>query len=169
MPKNISFPTKKVGEPNAPRLTASVVRSINPFLTSSCCARAISKARLWPVNLGAGKPYEEDLDSRLEDYLEAVIFRKTKDKEKAKNKLAEVARDLTTERHTINDLLTALALKQSNRANEGEKLLKEWLEKQPKNKMAQWAYEVYHGNISDIPGEADENWRILKEVVNLDD
>ncbi|MEO5600720.1 MAG: DUF5107 domain-containing protein, partial [Cyclobacteriaceae bacterium] len=130
---------------------------------------SVSKARLWPANLGAGKPYEEDIDSRLENYMEAVIFRKTKDKEKAKNKLAEVARDPTTERHTINDLLTALALKQSNRENEGEKLLKGWLEKQPKNKMAQWAYEVYHGNVSDIPGEADENWRILKEVVKLDD
>ena len=48
MPKNISVPTKKVGEPNAPRLTASVVKSISLFLTSSCCARAISRSISMP-------------------------------------------------------------------------------------------------------------------------
>ena len=53
LPKNISFPTKKVGEPNAPRLTASVVRSINPFLTSSCCARAINRSISMPEEMNA--------------------------------------------------------------------------------------------------------------------
>jgi len=29
----------------------------------------IASAKLWPVNLGVGKPYEEDIDERLEDWL----------------------------------------------------------------------------------------------------
>src|SRR5262249_27857035 len=39
LPKNISLPTKKVGDPNAPRSTASCVSSIRRSLTSRCCAR----------------------------------------------------------------------------------------------------------------------------------
>ena len=40
LPKNISLPTKKVGEPNAPRSTAACVFSISLALTSGSCARA---------------------------------------------------------------------------------------------------------------------------------
>ena len=29
----------------------------------------ISEARLWPENLGVGKPYDEDIDYRLEDWM----------------------------------------------------------------------------------------------------
>ena len=29
----------------------------------------INAAKLWPENLGAGKPYQEDIDERLEDWL----------------------------------------------------------------------------------------------------
>src|SRR5207237_7135503 len=48
LPKNISLPTKKVGEPNSPRATASLVLSISFFLTSSCCARAIRRSISMP-------------------------------------------------------------------------------------------------------------------------
>ena len=33
--------------------------------------REIDAARLWPENLGAGKPYPADVDERLEDFLAA--------------------------------------------------------------------------------------------------
>ncbi|MBN9381528.1 MAG: DUF5107 domain-containing protein [Chitinophagaceae bacterium] len=32
----------------------------------------IASARLWPENLGAGKPYDEDIDNRLEDWMEYI-------------------------------------------------------------------------------------------------
>src|SRR5258705_219900 len=47
-PKNISLPTKKVGEPNAPRSTAACVFSISFALTSGSCARANSLAASRP-------------------------------------------------------------------------------------------------------------------------
>ena len=46
LPKNISLPTKKVGEPNAPRSTADCVFSISFAFTSGSCARASSFARI---------------------------------------------------------------------------------------------------------------------------
>ena len=33
--------------------------------------REVDAARLWPENLGAGKPYPADVDERLEDFLAA--------------------------------------------------------------------------------------------------
>src|SRR3954469_13212335 len=48
LPKNISLPTKKVGEPNAPRSTADWVFSISFALTSGSCARANSFAASRP-------------------------------------------------------------------------------------------------------------------------
>src|SRR6266403_288223 len=48
VPKNISLPTKKVGEPNAPRSTAACVFSISFALTSGSCARANSLAASRP-------------------------------------------------------------------------------------------------------------------------
>src|SRR5258708_37794095 len=48
LPKNISLPTKKVGEPNAPRSTAACVFSISLALTSPSCARANSFAASSP-------------------------------------------------------------------------------------------------------------------------
>jgi hypothetical protein len=39
-------------------------------------ARRVAAAREWPENLGAGKPYREDADERLEDWLEAKCLDK---------------------------------------------------------------------------------------------
>lgn len=39
---------------------------------------AVAKARLWPENIGVGKPYDEDIDSSREDAMEAEIRSKMK-------------------------------------------------------------------------------------------
>ncbi len=44
----------------------------------------IADARLWLENLGVGKPYQSDIDERLEDYLEAKTYEKLN-----KNELAQ--------------------------------------------------------------------------------
>ena len=53
LPKNISLPTKKVGEPKAPRSTAELVFSISLALTSASCARANSLAASRPDDVNA--------------------------------------------------------------------------------------------------------------------
>ena len=37
----------------------------------------ISASKLWPLNLGVGKPYDEDIDMRLEDWMSYLIYEKT--------------------------------------------------------------------------------------------
>jgi tetratricopeptide (TPR) repeat protein len=45
----------------------------------------IQDARLWLTNLGVGKPYQADIDERLEDYLEAVCHENLGKKDIAKS------------------------------------------------------------------------------------
>ncbi len=42
-----------------------------------------AKAELWPENLGSGKPYDEDIDTRVEDWLKWLCFRKTGQRDSA--------------------------------------------------------------------------------------
>jgi tetratricopeptide (TPR) repeat protein len=126
---------------------------------------SINKAKEWPENLGAGKPYEEDIDLRLENYMEALILEKTKQKEKAKAKYEKIAASGTSERHQINDLLTALALRKTGRNDEGKKVLDQWKEKEPGSKMAGWAYSAYHGEQHDAGIDGNDNFRVVSELM----
>jgi len=46
-------------------------------------ATLIAGARQWPERLGAGKPYEADVDERLEDWLQASILERSGQHEEA--------------------------------------------------------------------------------------
>lgn len=128
---------------------------------------SLDKAKLWPENLGAGKPYDDNIDLRLENYLEGLALEKGKQKKKAHEKFAAIGNaEHAGRRHQITDLITALALKKLNRADEGEKLLKAWLEDQPKNETAQWAYAVYNGKSPTVEIEGNDSYRIIKKMVD---
>jgi hypothetical protein len=127
---------------------------------------SITKARLWPESLGVGKPYDEDIDDRLEDYLEGICYEKTKKADLAVKKWNEI---ISVKRNSpnTNTLVTALALSKTNRGEEGKKLLSDWLQKEPGNKLARWCYDVYTNNtnqpVTDFQG--DDNFQILKALV----
>jgi tetratricopeptide (TPR) repeat protein len=93
---------------------------------SRAVAASVEKARLWPENLGVGKPF--DVDERLENFLLAVAAAKTGDREKAGRLYASVCAD--TERFRTNwdsvHLVGALALKESGKAAEAERLFADW-------------------------------------------
>jgi len=127
---------------------------------------SISKARLWPENMGVGKPYEEDIDARLENYLEGLCLEKTKKTDQAMKKWNEII-SFKGNLNNTNSLITALALNKTNRKDEGEKLLAEWLQKEPDNKLARWCFDVYRNKPSLIGDdlEGDENFRIIKAMV----
>ena len=127
---------------------------------------SIGKGKLWPENLGAGKPYDEDIDLRLENYLEALVYEKNKQKDNARKKYEEIIAAKPSRRNGATDLITALALKKTNRSDEGKKLLKDWLEKQPESKMAKWAYAVYVDQEVETDMEGNDNFRIIREVVS---
>ncbi len=126
---------------------------------------SVEKAKLWPENLGAGKPYDDMIDLRLENYLEGLVYEKMKESQKAQQKF-EAVTHATSRRHQANDLATALAYRKTGRAAEGEKLLSDWANEQPSNAMAQWARAAFEGKESASDLEGDTNFRVLRELVN---
>lgn len=97
----------------------------------------IRDARTWPENLGVGKPYPEDIDERLEDFLEAFCLEGLGKKLEAKNKYTQ-ARQWKTQAPgaTANDLLLKFwpnlsALRQAlmsdkSRDTENGRVILEW-------------------------------------------
>ena len=57
----------------------------------------ISEAREYPWRLGVGKPYDELIDTTLEDWLSAIVYRRTGNTEKASEHLAEVRNEALLE------------------------------------------------------------------------
>src|SRR5690606_35514237 len=118
-------------------------------------------------NLGVGKPYDEDIDLRVENYLEALVYEKSGQKQQAAQKMAEIAAAGQCRSPRLNDLITALAMKRVNKAEEGSALLREWTEKESDNEAAKWAYAAYQGQSSESAPGDNANARILSEIIKL--
>jgi len=134
----------------------------------SDASASIGKARQWPEQLGVGKPYDADIDDRLEKYMEGLVLQKSKGAASANNSWKNVV-DVHAGGTNANTLLTALALSNLSRADEGEKLLTDWLKKQPDNKVAQWCFDQFKGKSPAIPNEllSDNNFRLVSAVVTI--
>ncbi|WP_315814863.1 hypothetical protein [Paraflavitalea speifideaquila] len=70
----------------------------------------IREAREWPQHLGVGKPYEEEVDERLEDWLMYQCGHKTGDKDQAKASLDKITRFHPKVDNTVRNFIPANAL-----------------------------------------------------------
>jgi hypothetical protein len=121
--------------------------------------REIETARLWPENLGAGKPYPADVDERLEDFLAAQLHGA-----RGGAGQAELLRKVTAfegRDHGLSALVHALALKQTGHEAEGRKLLTDWASREPRSAAAAWALRAYDGQVSPVPEGSGEDARVL--------
>jgi tetratricopeptide (TPR) repeat protein len=106
--------------------------------------RLISRARLWPERLGAGRPYV--VDERLEDFLESHVRAASGDAQRAMELLRGVAaasQGSPTSSHTV---IGAFALRTLGAAARGRQLLESWRKQEPGNPAARWAVLVYDGD-----------------------
>lgn len=136
----------------------AVYRSANLYramdlLAAKKYTQAIENVRAskeWPENLGVGKPYDSEIDDRLENYLEARACRGKGNQAKAQLLLEKVAGYAHTKRSFFEsgNLLTALALKETGRDNEADLMVADWEKEYPESKIAQWCVAVYRGDKS---------------------
>ncbi|MEP6595011.1 MAG: DUF5107 domain-containing protein [Ginsengibacter sp.] len=134
----------------------------------------ISAARLWPDDLGVGKPYESDIDERSEDWLAYQCYIKLNNEKSAQEMLSKMlAFPYSDGKGNIssspNNLITAWAMQKAGKEEQAEKFLQDWNNKTPGNTLAQWAINTYKRNHSNMPDEtsANENYRILKQWVEM--
>lgn len=136
----------------------------------------ISQSRLWPENLGVGKPYENQIDSRLEDWMEYICILKLKkgDGGKLLDHIIQFTPSIdNTIRNFIpsNALISAWAIEKKN----GREKALEWLNLQISNyphmkSVLQWSKDRFEnksesGSLTD--SERDAGIRILEALSAL--
>jgi hypothetical protein len=109
----------------------------------------INQAKLWPENLGAGKPYDEDLDIRMENWLSYLCYKNLNNQKEANEKLLAIVNFMPIRSNTIsnfyagNHLISLWAYTAINQSSQGIAWIKKQQLKYPENKIIQWAWSSY--------------------------
>ena len=135
----------------------------------------IALARLWPENLGAGKPYDEDIDERMEDWLAYQNYVHLKNDASAGQMLDNILsfdkKQGDQSNITANNLITAWAFEKKGVPGQGQIYLQKLLEKNPGNVWAQWMMNAYNGKTYTLPDESesntDVNYKVLKSWIAI--
>ena len=127
---------------------------------SAAARREVDAARLWPENLGAGKPYPANVDERLEDLLAAQALERQGRRPAAADMRQRVMAFDGRDRGA-GTLVHALALKQAGREAEGRQLLAEWSAREPGSALAAWAAAAFTGAPGPLPEGSGEEARVL--------
>jgi predicted Zn-dependent protease len=151
---------------------AKLMLAVENMRTGNCkkALQYISDSKLWPERLGSGKPYEADIDDRLEDWLSYECHTKMKSDKSAKQALDDIisyTSSLKDPRPSVNNLISAWALKKAGREDDAQKLLKDVAAKHPSNKIAQWTLEAYNGNSTRLDVEENESYNILQQWMTV--
>lgn len=132
----------------------------------------IAEAKLWPENLGAGKPYDENIDERLENWLNYMCYTSLGDKATANESLQKIIAFSPKVDNTVmnflpaNQLVSAWAIEKTSTVKKAE----EWLQAQaniyPSNKIIQWCLFTYikKQSTSLTEDEKDGEVRILEKL-----
>lgn len=132
----------------------------------------IADAKLWPQNLGVGKPYDENIDERLENWLDYQCYTSLGDTEKAKKSLQKITIFNPKIDNTVmnflpaNQLISAWAIEKTSSTQKAEEWLQNQAKSYPENKIVQWCLLVYTKKQSDIltADEKDGEVRIIEKL-----
>ena len=111
----------------------------------------ISQAKQWPENLGVGKPYEENIDTRLEDWMAYKCFVQQQQKTKADEMLQRIIAFNPKTENTVsnfypsNTLVTAWAYEKTGALDKAILFLNEQEKSNPKNKSIAWSKTIFEG------------------------
>lgn len=128
----------------------------------------ITKAKEFPESLGSGKPYEEDIDFRAENYLEAICFRKMGNKEAADKALTSVAGwQKENNGYKPNVVLQAKALKQLGNEQKANDLVNKRLAIEKNQAFAEWMRAIVNDKPLPSAGNTDSNRQLVEEINDL--
>ncbi len=103
----------------------------------------VKAAREWPERLGAGKPYPDQVDERLEDWLQALGLERSGRRAEAATVWERLGAD---RRPGFGLLLNALASKRLGRAADADRSLAEWAAATRDPSLAGWGRSVFAGS-----------------------
>lgn len=132
----------------------------------------IGQSRLWPRNLGVGKPYDNEIDSRLEDWMEylcRIRLKKTSGDDLLDHIIQFTPRIDNTVRNFVpsNTLVSAWAIEKK----EGREKAAEWIDQQMASyphllTVLQWSKDMFENNGSNGLSNPDKDagMRILEAL-----
>jgi Tfp pilus assembly protein PilF len=133
----------------------------------------IKESRLWPENLGVGKPYDEDIDTRLEDWMAYLCYNKLNKTGEANHMLERIIGfqpliDNTVRNFTpSNTLVTAWALEKLNRENDAKVFIEDQGKMFPEYGEITWSRAVFENDRNYIlpVKEKDANIRVIEQLM----
>lgn len=109
--------------------------------------KALAASKRWPENLGVGKPYDDQIDSRVEDWIESRLRAAKGDSEGARRCLERVAAQSSSASPFVSgELLSAWALRELGRTDEADKKVAAWSAAGPANRVAEWCAAIYNND-----------------------
>lgn len=132
----------------------------------------IADAKLFPENLGVGKPYDEDIDERLENWLDYQCYTNLGNSDKAKESLQKIVAFNPKIDNTVmnflpaNQLISAWAVEKTSSSKKAEEWIRNQAKLYPENKIVQWSLQMYTQKQSDIltADEKDGEVRIIEKL-----
>lgn len=135
----------------------------------------IAEAKFWPQNLGVGKPYDENIDERLENWLDYQCYTSLGNTQTAAKSLQKIISFNPKVDNTVmnflpaNQLVSAWAIEKTTSAQKAEDWLQHQAKLYPDNKIIQWGLEVYTKKQSGLltEDEKDGEVRIIEKLYTL--
>lgn len=133
----------------------------------------IDEARLWPENLGVGKPYDEDIDSRLEDWMTYLCASRMRNASEARRMLDRITAFKPGIFNTVrnfspsNTIVTAWALDLLDRKQEAASFIEKQAVDYPQYRQIQWSRAIFgNDNTFSFPeNEKDAGIRIIEKLM----
>ncbi|HAO06975.1 MAG TPA: DUF5107 domain-containing protein, partial [Chryseobacterium sp.] len=117
----------------------------------------IEDAKKWPENLGSGKPYQKDIDERLEDWISYLIMNKQGNKQEADKYLSKIllfTKSLTDpDVHIIepNHLISAWTIERTKNRAEADNFIQVMVKSNRDSKILPWIKNIFENNYSGLP------------------
>lgn len=133
----------------------------------------IRDAKKWPENLGVGKPYQEDIDERLEDWMSYICYNKIGKQQVASQSLTKITdfrpRIENTVRNFLpaNELITAWAIEKTTSKAKATEWLQQEEKKYPANQIIKWCLQTFENGQSDMPVVNNAEVRLVKELETI--
>lgn len=131
----------------------------------------IAEAKKWPANLGVGKPYAENIDERLEDWMSYLCYTKMSKATEAKHYLQKIIAFKPQIDNTVsnflsaNHMVTTWAIEKLNGNTAAINWLNEEIQKYPDDRVIEWCKEVYESKAFKESDVTDASIRILKRLM----
>ena len=133
----------------------------------------INDAKKWPENLGVGKPYPENIDERLEDWMSYRCYQKIGKSDLADQSLKKIISFKTKIENTVNnflpanEILTAWAMEKIATNAEASEWLQQEVKKYPANKIIEWCWQIFENGHSDIIVANNSGVRLITELEKM--